>query len=200
MRKKLSRKLAPNSLTNSLQHELTDKLLMRQLVNGERKALEILYDRYFQKLCRFCASVYGIAHPEDLVQDVFISIIEKPQSYQEKYAFSTFIYALASNRCKKEWRKQQPVVLDAAPLMAQHAFTFQQHSNLDAKTLQLKIQQWFEMLQTKDKMLFLLRFEHELKLEDIAQILQIPLGSVKSGIFQLLRKLSALLFNPTSNS
>lgn len=192
----LSKKLATNSSLNSLQHELTDRLLMRQLVSGDKKALEILYERYFQKLCRFCSSAYGHPHPEDMVQDVFISLIEKPQVYNEKYAFSTFIYTLAANRCKKEWRKKNISRLETITPINLTLIFIQKHHNLDVRTLQNKIQMWFNTLNPKDKMLFLLRFEHELKQEEIAQIMNIPIGSVKSGLFQLLKKLSSQIFSP----
>src|SRR5688500_7045934 len=114
---------------------------MQRACMGERKAFELLYDRYFDKLVRF-AGVYvpDEQKAEDVVQEVFIRIIKKPDLFERDIKFSTWVYSVTGNLCKKTLRDAQ----NRARLVKEHITsrtslsTVMQHE-IDYKLLQKKI-------------------------------------------------------------
>ena len=64
------------------------------------------------------------------------------------------------------------------------------HANLDHKQLRVELQHIYKGLNERDRSIFVLRFQHELPIKDIAEILGCPEGTVKSGIYYLLKKIA----------
>lgn len=171
---------------------LGDEELMVLVLKGERKAFEILYDRYFAKLVWFARSFMDeVQRSEDLVQDVFIKLIERPDQFDLKKKFSTWIYVVTANRCKQALRdeKNRLRILEenVMPFKGQ---TADAGAGFDLKLLKGKIQAIYSSFSEKEKSIYTLRFEQDLAIKEIAQILDIPEGSVKSGIYYLLKKLA----------
>lgn len=169
-----------------------DEQLMLLVSKGERKAFELLYDRYFDKLVWFAQSFTNDLHKaEDAIQEVFIKIIEAPEQYDRNKKFSTWIYTLAGNACKNLLRNEQNrsrLLEENRPQSSSH--TDDKQLSLDHKFLQQRIRSAYAGLNEKEKQLFVLRFEHDLSLKEIAAVINIPEGSVKSGIYYLLKKMS----------
>lgn len=169
---------------------LSDEVLMEQVSKGTRSAFETLYDRYFDKLVWFARGFLNDEQQaEDLVQDVFIIIIEAPGKFDSRRRFSTWVYTVVSNRCRQQLRNQKnrQRILDekvgpSEPQSAHHA------ANPDGSFLKERIRVLFETLSDKEQTIYRLRFEQELSIREIALAIGIPEGSVKSGIFYLLKK------------
>jgi len=68
----------------------------------------------------------------------------------------------------------------------------QPNQSLDAKQLKMELASWYKTLNEKERLVFVLRFEHGLPLKEIAEIAGIPEGSVKSCLFYLLKKVSPI--------
>lgn len=169
----------------------SDEALMIAVSKGNRKAFELLYDRYFQKLVYFGKGLlYGDeALAEDMVQEAFLKIIRQPDSFDTTKKFSTWIYTVVRNQCFNHVRNE----LNRQRLLSRNYFVetvFNTHANVDAKMLQQKMAALFETFNEKEKTIFILRFQQELSIKEIAAIAEIPEGSVKSGIYYLLKKLS----------
>ncbi|HRI35244.1 MAG TPA: RNA polymerase sigma factor [Saprospiraceae bacterium] len=83
----------------------SDEELMTRVAKGNKEAFEELYDRYFGKLTAF-AHIYfeDIQQAEDVVQEVFIKIIEKPEKFDSSKKFSTWVYVVTANLCKQSIR------------------------------------------------------------------------------------------------
>ncbi|MBL7811145.1 MAG: RNA polymerase sigma factor [Bacteroidetes bacterium] len=159
---------------------------------GSERALEQLYSRYFAKLCGYAMHAFGVADPRDIVQDVFLKIIRNPKSFRAEYRFNTWIYTLVSNQCKNEYKTK----INRARLQEQILFetqTFQQHTGLDAAGIQRQLNIAWRELSEKEKSIYLLKYEHQFSTKEISEILNIPEGSVKSGLFHTLRKISQYL-------
>lgn len=170
----------------------TDEWLMLSAAKGDRRAFEALYERYFQKLTWFARQyVYDVQVAEDLVQEVFIKIIEQPELFDNNRKFSTWAYTITANRCKNMLRDTQnrKDLLSKQPNPQQ---TNMQHQ-MDYKQLRQKIKTVLEGMSEKEKTLFVLRFEHELPIKEIAEITASPEGTIKSGIHYLLKKMSSHL-------
>lgn len=182
------------NLFTTLSVNSSDEELMRAAANGNRTAFEWLYDRYYNRLVLFCRQLLS-NNPtlaEDVVQEVFMVIIHQPQSFDKDKKFSTWIYTVAKNKCFNLLRNEQ----HRHELLQLHysvSTTTENQSNVDANKLKHLVSQLFKTLTNKEKTLFVLRFEQELSIKEIAELTQIPEGSVKSGLHYLLKKLSAHL-------
>lgn len=163
---------------------------MKEVCRGNKAALGQLYDRYFQPLCRFA---FGFLHDdalaEDLVQEVFIRVAQKPEAYQPQHAFHTWIFTLVANRCKNELRNLETRRRLLETDVPSPRYTSDQDARLQYQELKRRISQ----LNEKEQSVFQLRFEQDLSLAEIAQILNIPEGTVKSTLYYLLKKIKTPL-------
>jgi RNA polymerase sigma-70 factor, ECF subfamily len=169
--------------------QATDETLMQLLGKGNKAAFEILYERYFDKLTWFAQQyTHDLHSAEDMVQDVFIKLIEHPERFDANKKFSTWVYSITGNRCKNLLRdtENRSHLLNSQS----QANQTESHSLHDLELIKKEIRNEFKGMNEKEKSLFVLRFEHELPIKEIAEITQLPEGSVKSGIYYLLKKLA----------
>lgn len=162
---------------------------MQEVRKGNRQAFEHLYDRYFDKLVWFARQFVGDLHlAEDIVQEVFIKIIEQPELFDINQRFSTWVYTLTANRCKNLLRNEQ----NRTALMMKEQFPEETHMQhrYDERLYREAIASVIDTCSDKEKTLFVLRFEHDLPVKEIARVTELPEGSVKSGIYYLLKKLT----------
>jgi RNA polymerase sigma-70 factor (ECF subfamily) len=87
--------------------KFSDEELMSLVKTGREMAFEELYQRYSKRmLFYFHRNFYGDGEKaQDFLQDLFLKIIEKSNYFDVNKKFSTWIYTLASNLCKNEFRK-----------------------------------------------------------------------------------------------
>ncbi len=172
----------------------SDEELMQMICKGNRAAFESLYHRYFNKLVYFSKRILfdDQAVAEDLVQEVFIKIIDKPELFDKQRVFSTWVYTMTRNLCFNHTRNElnRKKLLDVNLQVKEHTHT--QPKN-DLHLLKHKINDVYKGLSEKEKLIFVLRFEHDLSIKEIAQIGDMPEGSVKSGIYYLLKKVAVQL-------
>jgi RNA polymerase sigma-70 factor (ECF subfamily) len=171
-----------------------DEYLMRLICDvGDRKAFELLYDRYSRKLLSFSTRIVSNREQaEDIVQEVFIRIIEKPGAFDQAKKFSTWIFTIANNLCLNSIRNET----NREKLINEHYEQSEiviQHPSIDEKLVKQKINAIYKELNEKEKTVFVLRFEHELSIKEIAEIASMPEGSVKSCLFYLLKKIDVQL-------
>jgi RNA polymerase sigma-70 factor (ECF subfamily) len=172
----------------------SDEELMKALSDGNRRAFEIIYDRYFHRLKNFNKSILNgdEMKAEDVAQDVFLKIIHQPELFNSSKKFSTWIFTISKNLCFNQIRNEQ----NRKDLLQRNFKTetiLNHYSTIDAEILQKRISQVFETLNEKERTIFVLRFEQELSIKEIAEIAEMPEGTVKSGIFYLLKKIGSQL-------
>lgn len=170
----------------------SDESLMRLVAMGNSAAFEELYERYFNKLCWYATGfLKDEAAAEDTVQEVFIKLMKTANTFNDDYKFSTWIYTVTANMCKNILRNEvnRQRILNEKPDIT---FSDEQHIfiNLDSRLIKAELAEWLKELTDKEQQIYHLRFEQDLSLKEIAEIMDIPLGSVKSGIFYLLKKIS----------
>ena len=170
-------------------------MLMSQILKGNKIAFELLYERYFEKMVWYARRfLQNDQSAEDVVQEVFIRIIQHPEKFDPGKTFSTWIYTITANRCKNKLRDEklrhrnvkENLISDTEP-------TVEMNHEADMTFLRQLLTDKFGKLSEKEKDIFVLRFEQQLSIRDIAAILNIPEGSVKSGIYYLLKKYAQIL-------
>ena len=124
---------------------------------------------------------------EDALQEVFIKVYKSLDAYDpEKGAFTTWLYRITVNYCFNQRRRRRlPLLsLDKGPPLTSRTLPEDQLDE-EAET----VQQAVGRLSEKLRAVVILRYYWELPYNEIAQILDIPLGTVKSRLNQALRTL-----------
>ena len=176
----------------------SDERLMRFIIRGDKKAFDEIYRRYAGPLKGYFKRMLwrDDEKAEDFVHDLFAKIIRKPDAFDTKRSFKTWVYTIACNMCKNEYKKQE--------VRKNTSIGFDQHYNIsDEKTnliKEIEFNQFGEAfseklneLDAKHKEVFTLRHIEGLSIKEIAQIVQINEGTVKSRIFYATKQLAKLL-------
>jgi RNA polymerase sigma-70 factor (ECF subfamily) len=173
----------------------SDEDLVANTLRGEEEAFSQLYDRYRQ---RIYATVYRIiqdaAEAQDATQEVFIKLYRSLSDWNPQRAkFSTWLYRLAANQAIDFWRirrrrhETQPAELsdrEALPDRGIGEAILTPFSTLKQKESIEQIRRCVDDLPELQKKVFLLRYFEDLKLEEIADMEDCSLGTVKTSLFR----------------
>ena len=172
----------------------SDEALMSDLKDGKQESLSILYERYFDKLCQFAFEILADHDiSKDIVQEVFIKIMHAPEKYNEAFRFSTWAYTITGNLARNHVRDQRNRQRLGLLHMQTHVnATSRQQHQYDHHLLQGQLKHYLSLMNEKERRLYDLRFEQKKSIREIADLLNMPEGSVKSGLFYLLKKMSPL--------
>ncbi|MBI1221614.1 MAG: sigma-70 family RNA polymerase sigma factor [Bacteroidetes bacterium] len=174
--------------------EASDELLMELVVLGKKEALRELYERYFSLLCRFAHGfLKDEAKAEDAVQEVFIRILNQRNQFDTGRKFRSWMFTLCANHCKNILRDEANRTRILQTEQKDKESLEEPNYNLDQVRLKEEIKRLLARCSEKEKQLYNLRFEMDLSVKEIAGIMELPEGSVKSGLFYLIKKLSTPL-------
>jgi RNA polymerase sigma-70 factor (ECF subfamily) len=174
----------------------TDEELMSLLTKREQLAFDELYNRYSKPMLNFFFRLLNNdrAKAEDLLHDLFLKIIENPQSFDKSMKFSTWFYTLAGNMIKNEYRNQQ--IRTKFSNESNHGNTNPVEYNSESLDKDIFNQRLLNELNKVDidtRTMFDLRFNEEMTIKEIAGIFNCPEGTVKSRLFYLTKSLSIKL-------
>jgi len=161
---------------------LPDLDLMRRVQEGEMVSYNTLVNRYKDRLFNV---LYRMLSSEDeandLLQETFLRVWQHKMSYDFRFAFSTWIYTIALNLARNELRRRKKIkfldIFDFADKLT--AKEEKKDTSANLKTL---LESEMKRLPEKYKTAFLLRDVDNLSYEEIAQVLGVPLGTVKSRV------------------
>ena len=177
---------------------LTDEQLMSRV--GERqdeKAFDELYSRHARRLMGFFLRAFRYDEDEaaDACQETFLKVWQAAEQFNPTSAFRPWLYTIAYNLCRSRFRHSEQVERYRAEQLATTVdeYTDACELQLDNATLQRALVATLETLPPESRTLFALRFEEELGIAQVAQILGIPEGTVKSHLHRLLNYLKQKL-------
>ena len=158
--------------------------------NGRERMFEDYISRHHAKLTRLAHSLVGPDHALDLVQTTYLKAWRARNDYRGDSSFSTWMYRIATNAAndfrKKKGREMEDqlsedysVVDDAQNLEA----------SIHKKYVRGEVQACIAQLKPRYKRIILLREFEELSYGDIASILDIPIGTVRSSLHKARREL-----------
>jgi RNA polymerase sigma-70 factor (ECF subfamily) len=174
--------------------QLSDEKLMELISQRNQLAFAELYDRYSGKLMTYFMRMLWNDREmaEDQVQEVFMKIARQPELFDSTRVFRPWVYTIAYNNCKMEYRKAEkrgrPVSLEKAPEPADSSSFISE--KVDRKAFLTKLKEVLESIKEPHKSTFTLRYFDELSLKEIAEIHQCSEGTVKSRLFYTLRKIA----------
>lgn len=176
-------------------HQKTDEQLVQALVEGQQAAFNELYQRYYGRMKGYFKQMLGQhGRPEDFTQDLFLKVIEKAHYFNPKYRFSTWIYTIASNMCKNSYRSKKNKKIDyVEELETLDKVGRHMPDRLDKIQFNAHLEEALLELKPQHRECFILRYKEELSIKEIAAIMDIPDGTVKSRLFYVLRRLAKQL-------
>lgn len=170
----------------------SDPQLMQQIVAGNQAAFSELYLRYKGRMYYYFYRMLGNSADQanDFLQELFMKLIEKPESYRAEYNFSTWLYSIANNMCKNEYRRRSIRKEYQEEGTAPASFEQISDAGIEPEQLMEKVFQTLEMLGEEHRSAFLLRYREGFSVKEVAEILDLAEGTVKSRLFYA-RKLLA---------
>ena len=168
--------------------QLTDEQLMVRAKAGNDAAFEELYHRYARRLKGFFFLQLGGDEElaADATHDVFLRAYEARNRYQEGKNVSTWLFTIAYNICRNHYRSnayetQLLATLDTEPISDE-----QIEIQLDAAALDDALAQVLSELPPPLHQLFSLHYQEELTIPQVAEIVGIPEGTVKSRLHKTM--------------
>lgn len=188
--------------SKSASREQDCKLVARAL-EGDQSAYTALMQKYTKALRRYLLRrVHRPGEVDDLVQESFIKAFKALKTYSSSYAFSTWLYKIATNHAIDFHRRRRlDTVSLNKPVRQAEGETLMDFPSEDSrpdhlivrKQRRLLIRDAIDQLPPKYHRVIVLRHQKDMSYQEIAQELDLPLGTVKAHIFRARRKLYGIL-------
>lgn len=179
--------------------------IIKRALDGDQKAYAEILDRYK-------GPIYGLVlrmvrskeEAEDLVQEAFIKAFNALPTFNEEYAFSTWLYKIAINNCIDYFRKKRlstfpldkPIQSKDGEIKREFSDSSSspEHRMLSTEKTN-SINHAINSLPEKYRRVIVLRHKEDRSYEEIAVLLDVPLGTVKARIFRAREMLKRKLRN-----
>ncbi len=184
---------------------LTDEELVEMIKGGSIELFEVIVKRYQKKLVNYIyRMINDFESAMELCQEVFIKVYNSLDKYNPSFKFTTWIHRISSN-ATIDWMRKKKIDAysidsnedDDAPSLSSQipSGELSPLQTLEMDQLQSRIEAAIEELPYIYKQLIVLRHINELSYEEIAEAVDLPLGTVKNRIFRGREMLKAKLIS-----
>lgn len=163
-----------------------------QVLKGDQSAFSDIVNLYQHKLYQVCFRMLGNKQEaEDIAQEAFVRAYINLHTYDQKRKFSTWLYRIATNLCIDRIRKKKPDYYLDAEVAGTDGLDMYSHiasteklpdETVEQMELQDRIQYEISRLPDKYRAVIVLKYIEDLSLQEISEILDLPLGTVKTRI------------------
>lgn len=187
--------LSLNTKPKQGKHLSDEEIIERILLNKDAAMVEILYERYSDKVYRKCLSfVKEAATAEDLTQDIFIKIYVNLSSFKQQSRFSTWLYSITYNFCvdyiRKNAREKISPIEDGQgePIKNVEIDNAEELAHIAAE----RLLELLEKIRSEDKLILLMKYRDDLSIKEIQDVLSISESAVKMRIKRAKEKIQEL--------
>ena len=180
-----------------------DLKTIRRCKRGEEAAFAEILGRYRGAIYNLCYRMTRNAEDaRDLAQEVFIKVFSLLDRFDENYAFSSWLFRIATNHCIDHLRRNRLrfLSLDGATGQDGEEYELQLPDAgpgpdvvLQRKQVLERLDEVINELPPHYKAITLLRHDQQLSYEEIAEVLSLPLGTVKARIHRARQQIQRLL-------
>lgn len=179
-----------------------EQAMWRVKHDDDAEAFAELVQRWQKPILNLCTRMVGDSHRgEDLTQETFARLFAKRKSYEARSKLSTFLWRIALNICYDELRKlkrrgEQSIDVapnDDGPLPELEAEGPCPHEDLVGQERAAAVRDALQHLSEPYRAVLVLRHYEGLKFREIADVLEIPEGTVKSRMAEGLSQLQKIL-------
>ena len=161
--------------------------LVERCLAGEHAAIVELIDRFRGQVFGLCFRMLGHRHDaEDMSQETFVRAVRSLRNWDENRPFEPWLLSIAGNRCRTlmALRKKRPMNNPQLEFVPDDAPDMQAAGHL-AEEVSLAL----ENVRDDYRRAFLLFHEQELSYDQIAEAMDVPLGTVKTWVHRARREL-----------
>ena len=175
-----------------------DRIFVERAQSGDTAAFRKLVERYQQKIYYLALDMTGNQHDaEDLSQDVFIKAYRHLGKFRGDAKFSSWLYRITVNTCIDKGRKKSVKAMTLKENIEETDMPHQTFGSdvsapedkAESGLMQQHIEKALQALTDKERSVFVLRHYQHMKLSEIADILKITVGTVKSTLFRAIQRL-----------
>jgi RNA polymerase sigma-70 factor (ECF subfamily) len=187
----------------------TDQELVRKALNNDQKAYSRLLSRYHDNIFYYILRMVGDkTYADDLTLESFDKAFQNLDSYDEQYAFSTWLYKIAKNCTIDFIRKRKLNSLhinygsDEESSINENTLysgTPNPEENMIQQQEELRLIKYIESMKPKYRRIIELRYIKEYAYEEIAEELNIPIGTVKAQLFRAKNILAEMLLESSDD-
>jgi RNA polymerase sigma-70 factor (ECF subfamily) len=164
----------------------TDEELIAAIAVGDEAAFTVLYRQYERPLHAFLTRYTGGRDVEDLVQETWLRVVRAADRFDPARRFSTWLFQIALNLARDWRRRPPPEPVDPTHVVAPApSGTTTSDAALDAARL-------LAALPEAQRAVVILRHFHDLGEDEVAAILDVPRGTVKSRLHNAMARLATL--------
>jgi len=173
----------------------SDEQLMKRASQGNERAFEELYTRHARRLQGFFVRRLGddADLAADFMHDTFLRLYAARERYHEGSSFRAWLYTIAYNLIKNHHRKPTPDLSPSEGRLDSLATDNDIELELDENILHDALRNVLKSLPESQAMLFSLHYEEELTIPQIAQITELPEGTVKSRLHKVMTTIKTKL-------
>lgn len=165
---------------------------IKQVLKGDQNAYSDIVKAYQQSLYHVCYRIVGNQQEaEDIAQEAFVRAYINLHTFDQKRKFSTWLFRIATNLCIDRLRKKKPDYYLDAEVPGTEGLDMYSQLSIDeplpeeeVEKMELKERIHYEIgcLPEKYRTVVILKYIEELPLQEISDILEIPLGTVKTRV------------------
>jgi len=176
--------------------------LVRSFRAGEKKAFDQLVELYQNKIYTLALNyVKQTEEAKDLTQDIFVTVFRAMPTLQDDTKFSPWLYQIAVNHCRNRYKKLQrrgffsSYSLDDPESPLQVEAGIQPDDLAERRNIMKVILETIDTMTEAEKEILYLRDIQDLAYDEISNVLDIPLGTVKSKLNRARNSLKNKLKN-----
>lgn len=158
---------------------------------SQNNSFEILLDKYKEPIYWHIRKIvldHDDAH--DILQNTFIKVFKAINNFKEQSKLYTWIYRIATNeslnfiksKAKKHFKTSEEIMIAQTNKLREDPY-------FDGDELQLKFQEAINTLPVKQKLVFQMKYEQEMKFKDISEILGTSEGALKASYHIAVKKI-----------
>jgi RNA polymerase sigma-70 factor (ECF subfamily) len=166
----------------------SDERLVQRFKDGSAEAFEILVQRHGARVYNLCHRILGDAEEAaDASQDTFLAALRKLSSFRGDAAFTTWLHRVAVNACydslrKKRRRPMLQIVPEEGEERPEPSLPAPDHA--EGVVLSVDVARALAQVPEEFRVVLVLADVQDLPYEEIAAVLEIPVGTVKSRVFR----------------
>jgi RNA polymerase sigma-70 factor (ECF subfamily) len=172
----------------------SDVQLLEKIASGDQKALRLLFERYRLSLIQYLqrlTSDYSLA--EELLQDTFLAVWKNACSFEGRSSAKAWLFGIARRRAGKILSRRNIPFIDLSNLTEIPTDEQEPEACLLADAAYSELMDAIGRLSYLHQEVLMLVFVYDLSYQEVANVLDVPLGTVKSRLNNAKRSLRELI-------
>ena len=169
---------------------MKDNILITRAKHGDQSALEELIRHWYQPIYKYLVRKTGnTCIASDLTQETFLKMIRYIGQYKEMQKFKAWLFQIARNVCYDGFRREKEIPSGISKEFVRGESLETPEKYMQAKQMSERVRDALSQLPDMQRDVLILRFYHELKIKEIAQITNTVNATVKSRLRQGMEKM-----------